>query len=250
MLSKWDAMNAGAIFTLMWPFMENSAGSDENDQRASFTIDYLFPKIGFDMYFEYAINDYLPSLDYIVRYPFHTAAYTFGAKKAISITKDYGLEILLEVTDLTCSPDYDRLISWYSTFYAHHVITQGYTNRGQWLGAGIGTGGNSQYLGFKLYYPKGYALLFAQRRNPDFDYSMFIDTRNRPNASNYHAAWRGVRAFLDFGLETLYFVTSGVSLTASFVFRDEHNPLYISETEGDSIHRYNCYFAFGARYTI
>ncbi|MDR1902885.1 MAG: capsule assembly Wzi family protein, partial [Treponema sp.] len=30
MLSKWDAMNYEAIFTLMWPFMDTAAGSDEN----------------------------------------------------------------------------------------------------------------------------------------------------------------------------------------------------------------------------
>jgi hypothetical protein len=71
--------------------------------------------------------------------------------------------------------DYDRLIGWSSTFYAHHIVTQGYTNQGQWLGTGIGTGGNSQYLGFKLYFLKGYGQFFIQRRNPDLDYSWYID---------------------------------------------------------------------------
>lgn len=77
-----------------------------------------------------------------------------GIKKTLPVISNLKGEMLLEITNLECSQDYDRVISWYSTFYAHHIITQGHTNRGQWLGAGIGTGENSQYLGFKLYFPK------------------------------------------------------------------------------------------------
>jgi len=254
MLSKWDAMNADAIFTLMWPFMESSAGSDRNDQRASVVIDYILPAAGIDVYLEWGRNDHSPNLDYVLRYPFHTEGYTVGVKKTLNITAAFKGEILLEVTNLECSMDYDRLIGWYSTWYAHHIITQGHTNRGQWLGAGIGTGGNSQYLGFKLYYPKGYGQIFVQRRNPDLDYTMYIDSKAYPDeykAGNW-VAEGNIRVFLDVGLSGLYHLTPDFSISGSLVFRDERNPLNksVSLTDGASVHRYNVYASLGLRYSI
>ena len=254
MLSKWDDMNYKAIFTLLWPFMDagQGFGEDKNDQRASIIIDYLLPTVGVNVYLEWARNDFSPNSDFILRYPFHTAAYTFGAKKTIPITNIIKGEILLEVTALECSQDYDRLINWYSTFYAHHIITQGHTSRGQWLGAGIGTGGNSQYLGFKLYYPKGYGQIFIQRRNPDLDYTMYIDSRKYPNefANGNWVAEGNIRLFMDFGIAGLYYITPKVSVYGSLVFRDEHNPLNVSNPDRSSIHRYNAYLAASIKYTF
>jgi hypothetical protein len=252
MLSKWDDMNTLAIFTLLWPFMEGSAGSDNNDQRASIIIDYVLPIAGINIYFEWARNDFSPNLDYVLRYPFHTAGYTVGVKKTLSFTKSIKGEILLEVTELECSADYDRLIDWYSTFYAHHIITQGHTNRGQWLGAGIGTGGNSQYLGFKLIFPKGYGQIFVQRRNPDLDYTMYIDSRKYPEEYN-NGNWiaeGNIRLFLDIGIAGLYYILPNLSVSGSFVFRDERNPLNTSNSDHSSIHRYNVYLAASVKYAF
>ncbi|GHV07083.1 hypothetical protein FACS189485_16760 [Spirochaetia bacterium] len=246
MLSKWDDMNAKAIFTLLWPFMDTDAGSDRNDQRASIVIDYLLPVVGLDIYLEWGRNDFSPNLDFVLRYPFHTAGYTFGVKKALSISNILKGEILLEVTSLECSMDYDRLIPWYSTFYAHHIITQGHTNRGQWLGAGIGTGGNSQYLGFKLYYPKGYGNIFIQRRNPDLDYTMYIDSRK----SSFYVSEQNIRLFLDIGLSGLFYFMPRLAVYGSVVFRDERNPLNVSDTDRSSIHRYNVYLAASVKYSF
>jgi len=250
MLSKWNNMNYGSIFTLLWPFMDNAAGRDENDQRASFILDYLLPEAGINVYFEWGINDYSPALDNIIRYPFHTAAYTVGVKKTLSFTGQFKGEILLEITKLECSQDYDRLIPWYSTFYAHHIISQGHTNRGQWLGAGIGTGGNSQYLGFKLYFPRGYGNVFIQRGNPDLDYTFYIDSKR--DYENPHQAGDNIRAFLDFGLSGCYFILPDLMLSGSFIFRDEHNPLNAGTLNynGHSLHRYNFYLALGIKYSF
>jgi len=248
MLSKWDAMNAGAIFKLLVPFYDFDAGNDENDQRLSIIIDYLLPLVGINIYFEWGRNDFSSTLDSYIRYPYHSQGYTFGVKKTIPITSTIKGEILLEITNLECSQDYDRVIPWYSTFYAHHIITQGHTNRGQWLGAGIGTGGNSQYLGFKLYFPKGYGNLFIQRRNPDLDYTWYIDSKRD---SPTHDAEHNIRAFFDFGISGLYYIMSNLSIYSSFVFRDEHNPLNQSvPLSVASEHRFNIYLAFSIKYSF
>ena len=177
MLSKWNKISPYTLFGIYIPWMSYIAGEDESDQRASIIVDYLLPSVGFEIYLEWARNDFSPNINYIIRYPFHTQALSLGIKKQFELSSNLQLQILFELTHLECSQDYDRLIAWYSSFYSHHKITQGYTNKGQWLGAGIGTGGNSQYLGIRLLYQKGFIEFFIQRRYPDLDYTMYIDSR-------------------------------------------------------------------------
>ena len=220
-LSHWDDISAYTLFGIMIPeFTGSLAKGYETDQRFSFTIDYLIPVVGLEVYFEWARNDYSPNLAYIARYPFHTQGWTFGATKTFNLPKDLKLQLLLELTSLAASDDYVAdLISWDTTFYSHHQITQGYTNRGQWLGAGIGTGGNSQYIGARLYHKKGSVDLFFQRRNPDLDYTMFIDSENSS------AAEENIRAELSFGAATTYFVAKALQVSAGYVFVWELNYL-------------------------
>ena len=250
MLSKWDDINAYSLFRIYVPNMHG--GSDKTDQRFSLTFDYQLPIAGLEVYFEWARNDFSPDMDFIIRYPFHTQGWTFGARKAFDLPKSFRLGISLELTFLECSADYDRLINWYSTFYAHHIITQGYTNRGQWLGAGIGTGGNSQYLGIDLYFPKGFVTVFGQRRNPDLDYTMYIDAKNdADNIKNGQFNAEGnIRCLLSFGIKSSYFITRSMLLSGSYVFTDERNPLNISKKDRSSNHRYNNSFQLGIKYNF
>ena len=217
MLSKWDDMSAYSLFRIYVPNMDG--GKDNNDQRFSLTFDYQLPIAGFEIYLEWARNDFSPSMQHVLRYPFHTQAWTLGGKKAFNLSQDLKAELLIEVTFLECSADYDRIISWYSTFYAHHIITQGYTNRGQWLGAGIGTGGNSQYIGFKLVYPKGLTNFFFQRVNPDLDYTMYMDTE-KENIERENS----IRALLSTGIQTSYFITNSFVINGGIVGVFDMNP--------------------------
>jgi hypothetical protein len=247
MLSKWDDMNYEALLILLNPFMDSSAGQDENDQRASVVIDYILPIAGLDIYLEWGRNDFSGSTDLIIRYPFHTEGYTFGIKKTIDIIKNLKGEVILELTDLVSSRDYDLL--WPTTFYAHGIIKHGHTNQGQWLASGIGTGGNSQYLGFKLCHLKGYGQIFVQRRNPDLDYTWYIDSDH--TGINY-VAEGNIRALIDIGISNLYFITQNMAISGSVIFRDEHNPLNksVSLTDRSSVHRYNMHFALLVNYSF
>ncbi len=154
-------------------------------------------------------------------------------------------EVILELTHLECSANYDRLINWYSTFYAHHKITQGYSNKGQWLGAGIGTGGNSQYLGFRLYIPKTQITIFAQRRNPDMDFTMFIDNRK-----NHNWAEQNIRALIETGINVSYFLTNSFVITPKLIIINEHNPMNDSNEKYSSINRYNFHFALQLKWSF
>ena len=248
MLSKWDDKNSYTLFKIYNPRLSsgNSGGKDTSDQRISFTFDYKLPKVGFEVYVEWARNDYSPNINYYIRYPFHTEGWTFGSRKALSLPGGLKGILQLELTFLECSADYDRLIPWYTTFYAHHYITQGYTNGGQWLGAGIGTGGNSQYLGFSVYHKKGSVTLFTQRRNPDLDYTMYIDAK-RDSENGTSDAQKNIRAVLAAGLRSNFFLTNDFRLDSGIVLEGEHNPLNVSD-DGNSDIRYNVCVSFGLCY--
>lgn len=180
MLSKWNQIEPYTLFEIYIPWMRSKAGEDESDQRASIIVDYLIPSAGFEIYLEWARNDFQTTDGNFLRYPFHTQAWTAGGQKSFYISDKIQAKILFEISFLESSHDYRTTYTWASTFYAHHKITQGYTNKGQWLGAGIGTGGNSQYFSIQLIYPKGNSSIFIYRYNPDLDYvwfnSEFIDT--------------------------------------------------------------------------
>ena len=138
----------------------------------------MLTQAGLEAYLEWARNDYSPTWEYLVRYPFHAQGYTLGLRKALSFGDGTRRgEFLVEITNLELSRDYWSLnggAAWGgTTFYSHGVVTQGYTNEGQILGAGIGTGGNSQYLGFTLYDSRASYKAYIQRINRDDDYVYF-----------------------------------------------------------------------------
>ena len=64
--------------------------------------------------------------------------------------------------------------------YTHSLVRQGYTHRGQILGAAIGPGGQSQYLGIDRYTNTGRWGVFIERVrfNDDYYFSTFR-TRGR-----------------------------------------------------------------------
>jgi hypothetical protein len=213
-----------------WENLKYILPIDDNineDQKASFGISWVFPQVGFEIFGEMGIDDYVASkiIGYI-RNPFHTTVYTGGLKKTIDINKEKNVfgEIIFEFNWLEMTQDY-QFAQPYS-FYFHHILTRGYTNRGQWLGAGLGSGGNSQYLGFTLYYPRGNSLFFISRNNPDnnFIYKNAIftsadETTRRQNENVYKAN------FL-LGAQTGYFFNDFFLFSGGFTYDLIINPMY------------------------
>lgn len=216
----WEGL--GSLGSLLFINLEGGGGQDEWDQRASFGFSWLLPSAGVEFYGEAGINDYSPSLDGYIRYPFHSMVYTGGFRKSVSLPglREGGAELLFEWSNLELSQDFQ--FQWPGTFYAHHQIQQGYTNGGQWLGAGIGSGGNSQYLGFTLYQRLWSATLFIHRINPDNDYNY---SKTIQEETDPEGIW-DFRADLSFGAEAELRLCTGFSYEFSLVYTMIHNPLY------------------------
>ncbi|WP_421872932.1 hypothetical protein [Marinoscillum sp.] len=157
--------------------------NDQFDQLASATAEWRFPDHGFRAYAEFAYNDFGGAYKWIE--PEHSRAYTIGFEKESKFKNGHSLNVIYEHTNLSRNHTY----LWRATppFYIHSVNRQGYTNRGQLLGAGIGPGSNSDIVlfryqlsrhniglsGQRIEYNKDYFVTnIADRRSHNIEYSL------------------------------------------------------------------------------
>lgn len=129
--------------------VNNVTGSDGKDQLASFFARWLFTKAHAEVYVEYGVNDHAYNLRDFNSSPEHSRTYLFGFSKMSSFKgrKDQFIRTSLEITQL--SQSIDRMVREAGSWYYHGQIAQGYTHKGEVLGAGIGPGGNLQTLNVK-----------------------------------------------------------------------------------------------------
>lgn len=209
---------------------ENNSGED---QKASIYADWLFEKVGLEIFGELAFDDFLVNgftLYEYERYPFHALSYTVGMKKTVEVSKKKNLRGLIqfEWNSSEVSRDYEL---WYGSAYnygTHGQITQGYTNKGQWLGSGYGYGGNNQILSFTLYSHHGYEKFFIQRNNPDNNY-IWAKTVGADKATTQYYANRYYTAFkanFNIGIEEMWYILPKLSLRAAFIYNKIINPQY------------------------
>ena len=151
-LTNWRKQNLKYLYRLFTLSRSNGTdtGNDE-DQKFSLFAEWNFSKIGFTVYGEFGRDDFSNDEN---SNPFHTAIYTVGAKQFIPLPFGLKSELNFEWNNFEMSQDFQ--MQWtYMGYYAHGAITQGYTHRGQILGAGSGFAGNSQFLQYKIYHPFG-----------------------------------------------------------------------------------------------
>jgi hypothetical protein len=189
---------------------ENPTGDDEHDQMLSLFGRWVLPESGFEVFWEWARNDHSWELRDFLLEPEHSQAYMLGLQKAISLSGDRIVALRTELTHLAKEPTY--IIRGASpTYYAHHIVTQGYTQDGQAIGAGIGPAGNALGVGADLYAPWGRAGLMVQRdvRDQDayFDWALANDMGSCCHNVLYHFGADGLWFKGDFDLGAGMIVT-------------------------------------------
>lgn len=127
----------------------NVTGFDDKDQLASLFARWLFTKAHAEVYVEYGVNDHAYNLRDFNNAPEHSRTYLFGFSKMSLFKgrKDQFIRTSLEITQL--SQSIDRMVRDAGSWYFHYFVVQGYTHKGEVLGAGIGPGGNLQTLNVK-----------------------------------------------------------------------------------------------------
>ena len=157
----------------------NATQGDGQDFAYSVNIRQLLPLYNAELYFEYAKNDRTGSTANFFQEPEHASAFTLGGRKLFEIAKDSYIQLKGEMTQLQRPSTF--LLRDEPTWYTHNLSPRdGYTNKGRFIGAGIGPGGNSFLL--DISYWRGinsYGLaLERQLHNNDLYYSAFSGTGN------------------------------------------------------------------------
>jgi len=147
------------------PFKKNTTQadgiSDDKDQILSGYVRWLLPESGLEVFAEIGRGDHSEDARDLNLEPEHTAAYTIGFQKAFTGFGGKDLRLAGEITRLQDTRT--AMLRQAGSFYVHSQILQGYTQRGQVIGAGIGPGSNSQFLGLDWFAPWGKAGIFTLR---------------------------------------------------------------------------------------
>ncbi|MEX2347751.1 MAG: capsule assembly Wzi family protein [Balneolaceae bacterium] len=127
------------------------AAAIENTSNQMFSLfgRWKHSNSGFEAYFEWGRNDnFRDGRDLSIALE-HSRAYVLGFMKPFKIDQNRLLSVNFEMTHLQTP----RTVAFRSNgpFYEHSAIREGWTNRGQVLGAGIMMGSNNQKLMVKLY---------------------------------------------------------------------------------------------------
>jgi hypothetical protein len=169
-----DLKSVGDYLPFFKSFNKYSVSQPLNtaDRYTSLFVRWIWKEEQAEIYMEYGHNDQSKSFTDFMKDPNYGMAYIFGFRKLVPLSKSQGKNILvgLEITQLAqSSPDIVRNAGGW---YIDNNIRHGYTNYGENLGAGIGTGGNLQSL--DISWVKGLKLVGLQIEryvhNNDFYY--------------------------------------------------------------------------------
>jgi hypothetical protein len=136
-------------FPVITPFQKNLLNNEDDkkrDQVASIFLRWILKESKAEFYVENGWNDSSSNLWDLFTSPEHSKAYLIGFSKIFMLNKneDRYLKVNFENTRLEQSAD--RLVRPAGAWYQHGIVHQGYTQMSQVIGAGIGSGGNSQTL--------------------------------------------------------------------------------------------------------
>jgi hypothetical protein len=138
------------------------------DQLFSVFGRWVFPADGLAVHFEWARHEPPTSLRDFLTAPNHSQGYTLGLEWATSVHGDRdALRVQAEMTNLEQSATFrDRPVD---TWYTGRAAPQGYTQRGQVIGAAIGPGASSQWLAIDYFGSAWSVGLFGGRIRWDDD---------------------------------------------------------------------------------
>ena len=167
-----DGIQFNDIAGIINPFensnQTNLAGLDERNQIASLYFHVLLPNANAEIFAEYLREDFSFDNRDFLNEPHHNSGYAFGFQKISYVPIIDFVKTHVEFTNLTTSQLNQVRPQTY--IYSHFLVRQGHTNRGQLLGAAVGPGSNSQYVGMDGYHNNFKIGMFVQRlvKNDNF----------------------------------------------------------------------------------
>ena len=118
------------------------------DQIFSVFGRWVFPGYGFEAYGELARAELPSSIRDLLQDPGHSQGYTFGMQWIGAPTSLGKFRVQVEHSYLEHDPSFARRPV--ESFYTSRSVQQGYTNRGQVIGAGMGQGSSGEWVATDL----------------------------------------------------------------------------------------------------
>jgi hypothetical protein len=138
----------------------DSTFSGGRDQLTSIFARWVVPQYGLELYGELGRAERPANLRDLLVDPSHSRAYLYGGQYARSVG-DGQLRVQVELTQMELDPSYRYRpeVSWYTS----RAAPQGYTQKGQVIGATIGPGSQHQWFALDYLAPTWSAGVFAGR---------------------------------------------------------------------------------------
>lgn len=187
------------VFRIFDPFQKANLAPDEfegrnpdrrnENQIASVWFRWVLPEAHAEIYGEYLKEDHNFDLRGFLTHPNKDRAYTLGIQKLVRPGLVDFVKVNLEYNHLTYSRinEVGRL---QARLYTNTFITEGHTNRGQLMGAAIGPGSNSLYLGLDGYKDNWRIGVFAQRWVEDDQFHIAFSRPRQPGGWRHGDKWR------------------------------------------------------------
>ena len=167
----------------------------QTNQAAGLFLRWLWKDSQAEIYVDYHHNDSKFNIRDLLLDSDHSRAVTVGLQKVFKIKNDNFL-FSWEWTQMEQTAS--RLLRNAGSWYEHGFVMNGYTNKGEVLGAGIGTGSNSHYFSLNRIRDKekiGIALEIIDQDN-DFYYESF--SNNAGFGGDYRRYWKDFNLHLNF----------------------------------------------------
>lgn len=154
----------------------NPTGRSGDNQLISFFFRWATAPAGLEVYGEWARDDHWGKWIELLRNLDASQAWTLGLQKVVRLD-DNALRLTAEVTHLSDALPIRFANRGVIAFYSNTSVTQGHTHRGQMLGAPVGTGGESLFIGADYFWRAGRTSVSVERARYEDDYynSAFAD---------------------------------------------------------------------------
>lgn len=182
---------------------------------------WVWPESNMEIYGEFFRDDFAYDIRDLLMEPRHNSGYAFGFQKLVFAPLANFYKLNIEFTNMT--PGYLEAVRAQNYFYSDEEIRQGHTNGGQVLGAAIGPGSNSQFLGIDAYFDTGRIGIFLRRMADNnhfhYEYDRSLN-RSEETRQGYGDYWRH-RTDLTVGTRGLihyksFLISANISLTKLF----------------------------------
>lgn len=220
--------------------------SDADNQLLSAFFRWALPESDFEVYGEYAREDHWHDLEDLIQEPDHERAYAVGLQKMFGdAASEHRYRVAAEATILNSSWTGPYRGGGRGDFYTHTQVRQGYTHRGQPLGAPTGTGSDAQYVAFDYLGRTALGGVYVERVR--YDNNVYYDVFAGSYTSGGHDA--EVTVGLRGGL-TASWPVPGLQLVGDVGYSSRYNRGFVGLQGGvHPTHETNLSLSLGAAWT-